>query len=284
MDTGNGGELMATPVWKTGAFGAMLLVVGVAGAAGAQESSTEERGAPPYFVTYSDHLEEKGELEVELLSTVADPGNGNAGYVAPWTEFEYGVTKWWTAELYLEGATIDNNGSAFTGWRIESRFRPFGEHHRVNPVFYIEYENISEASRIQKEIVGEGQTPTGPIHLLDEEHAHELEGRLILSSQIKGWNVSENLILEKNLSQSEGVVFGYAAAVSRPFGSFAAGVEVYGGLGGTQAQFEQTRQFIAPVVGWYAPHGQRFLFSMGFGVTDASEKYLFRIGYTFELK
>jgi len=77
MDAGNGGELIAAPVWKTGAFGAILLVVGVPGAAGAQESTNGEHEAPPYFVTYSDHLEEKGELDVELFSTVADPGNGN---------------------------------------------------------------------------------------------------------------------------------------------------------------------------------------------------------------
>jgi hypothetical protein len=274
---------MAPRVWKTGALGAVLLVAGLAGVAGAQESTYTER-EPPYFVTYSDHLEEKGELEVELFSTVGDPGNNTAGYVAPWTEFEYGVMKWWTAELYLEGATIDNNGSAFTGWRVENRFRPFAGNHFVNPVLYIEYENISEASRIQKEIVGEGPIPTGPIHLLDEEHAHELEGRLILSSQVGRWNVSENFILEKNLSESEGVEFGYAAAVSRPLGAFSVGVEVYGGLGTTQPQFEQTRQFIAPVLGWHPRHGSMFQISMGFGVTDASEKFLFRVGYSFELK
>ena len=117
MDAGNGGELMSAPVWKTGAFGAMLLVAGVAGAAGAQESPYAEGQTPPYFVTYSDHLEEKGELEVELLSTVGDPGNGTPGYVAPWTEFEYGVTNWWTARISRVSGSYAKGPAATAAWR-----------------------------------------------------------------------------------------------------------------------------------------------------------------------
>jgi hypothetical protein len=272
---------MATTLWKTSAFGALLLVC-AAEAANAQEQpyTAAER---PYFVTYNDHLEKKGELEVAFLSTFGDPRGGTPRYFAPWTELEYGVLKRWTVELYLEGASIHHDGSAFTGWRFENRYRPFDGNHFVNPVLYIEYESISEASRIQKEIVGEGAVPNEPIRELDEEHAHELEARLILSSDRGNWNFSENLILEKNLSADEGVEFGYAAAVSRRLGSFNAGVEVYGGLGTTIAEPAQTRQFIAPVVAWHPTPGSLFKASIGFGVTDASERYLFRIGYSIDL-
>jgi hypothetical protein len=265
---------MAASLWKTAAVGALLLV-GAADSARAQER--------PYFVVYNDHLEKPRELELAVLSTLGDPKDGAARYFAPWIELEYGVMRKWTAELYLEGASTHHDGSAFTGWRIENRYRPFDGDHIVNPVLYVEYESISEASRIQKEIVGEGAVSREPIRNLDEQPAHELEGRLILSTDLTKWNFSENLILEKNLSVAEGVEFGYAAAVSRHIGQFYAGVEVYGGLGATVAQSVETRQFIAPVVSWRATRASLFKVSVGFGVTDASERYLFRVGYSIDL-
>src|SRR5262249_24111134 len=179
----------------------------------------------PYFVTYDDQVEPQGEFEVELLTTTGKVRDENTRYIAPWTELEYGVTKWWTAELYLEGASFLGDGSAFTGWRWENRFGPFKGNHAINPVFYIEYESTNEASRIQKEVVGRGPLAFEPIRNLAEDHANELEGRLILSSWIGRWNVSENFIVEKNFSESEGVEFGYAVGVSRPgAGSGTAGV------------------------------------------------------------
>ena len=109
----------------------------------------------PYFVTYDHYLEEPGNLEIAVANTSGFPRDGAARH-APWLELEYGVTGWWTAELYLEGVTTRRDGSAFTGWRWENRFRPLKGEHRVNPVLYVEYESINEASRIQKEVVGAG--------------------------------------------------------------------------------------------------------------------------------
>src|SRR5439155_14801521 len=148
---------------------------------------------------------------------------GGRAYHAPWLELEYGITGWWTSEVYLEGVTTRRDGSAFTGWRWEHRFRPLKSEHRVNPVLYVEYEAINEATRIQKEIVGSGSLLFEPIDQLRREHAHELETKLILSSAVRGWNISENMIFEKNLSADEGVEFGYAVGVSRPLGGLASG-------------------------------------------------------------
>src|SRR5262249_32224304 len=172
----------------------------------------------PYFVTYDHYLEERGNLEIAVLSTSGLPKAEPSGYTAPWLELEYGVTGWWTAELYVEGVTTGREGSAFTGWRWENRIRPLKGEHRVNPVLYLEYENINEASRIQKEIVGHGSLPFEPIAELREAHAHELEGKLILSSAVRGWNVAENLIVEKNVSADEAFEFGYSVGVSRSLG------------------------------------------------------------------
>jgi hypothetical protein len=251
----------------------------------------------PYFVTYDDQLEQRGELELELLSTTGKVKDEGTRYVAPWLELEYGVTKWWTAELYLESATFGGDGSAFTGWRVESRFRPIKGEHVINPVLYVEYEDINEASRIQKEIVGRGPLPFEPISTLKEERARELEGRLILSSWFRKWNVSENLVVEKNLSEDEGVEFGYAVGVARSFGEagtwecrFCAGaltasLEVYGGLGTTAAGASgATRQFIAPVIAWHVTGSSMFKASAAFGMTSTSDRLVLRVAYTFDLE
>jgi len=164
----------------------------------------------PYFVTYDHHLEEPGNLELEMNSTIGVPRSGQRAYFAPFAEIQYGVTRWWTSELYVEGQSTAGDSTVFTGWRLESRFRPFAAEHAINPVFYVEYENINEASRIQKEIVGKAPLAFQPNSELSQAHAHELEAKLILSSDVRHWNIAENLVVERNLSENEGFEFGYA--------------------------------------------------------------------------
>lgn len=263
-------------------------------AGGLVPASAQER---PYFVTYDHYLEERGNLELAVASTTGIPRKGYSVYTAPWIEVELGVTGWWTAELYLEGVTTRKDGNGFTGWRLEHRFRPLRSEHRINPVLYVEYENINEATRIQKEIVGAGAIPYEPIADLRREHAHELEGKLILSSAIGSWNLSENFVLEKNLSASEGVEFGYSVGVSRPLGTlaggkscrfcaenFVAGVEAYGGLGSTEG-FERTEQrhYLAPVLGWQVADRVTLKTSAAFGLTKTSDRLLLRVGLAYEL-
>lgn len=250
-----------------------------------------------YFVTYDHYLEEPGNLEVAFANTTGVPKGNHPVYNAPWLELEYGVKGWWTVELYLEGVTTRGNGSGFTGWRWENRFRPLKGEHRINPVLYVEYENINEATRIQKEIVGSGALSFEPIDELRQAHAHELEAKLILSSAVRGWNVSENIIVEKNLSAAEGIEFGYSVGVSRALGglasgrschlcteNFAAGVEAYGGLGSsTERTLAETRHFVAPVLAWHATARSTLKVSTAFGLTEATDRYLVRVGYAYEL-
>ena len=250
----------------------------------------------PYFVTYDHYLEERGNLEIAVATTTGLPKDDHRSYTAPWLELEYGVTGWWTAEFYLEAVTTHGDGHGFTGWRFENRFRPLKDEHRFNPVLYVEYESINEASRIQKEIVGAGSLDFEPIEELREEHARELETKLIVSSTVRGWNIAENFILEKNLSADEGFEFGYSVGVSRPLGGIArgddcrfcpenlrVGAELYGGLGSTEG-FErgQQRHYIAPAMSWRLT--DRFLVkaSVGIGLTEPSDRALIRIGAAYE--
>jgi len=41
----------------------------------------------PYFVTYTHHMEEPGNLEIEASSTTDLPRSGQRFYFAPYTEF-----------------------------------------------------------------------------------------------------------------------------------------------------------------------------------------------------
>jgi hypothetical protein len=252
----------------------------------------------PYFVTYDHHMEEPGNLEIEVSSTTDVPRLGQRFYFAPWTELEYGVTARWTSELYLEGQSTWDDSTIFTGWRLENRFRPLKREHWINPVLYLEYESINEADRIQKELEGGAPNVSSPNSLLRVFKDHELETKLILSSDVHDWNLAENFIVAKNFSQNEGVEFGYSFGFSRPLATmasgsncrfcrenFSAGMEIYGGLGSTLGfGLKDTAHYVAPVFAWLISDNATLRFSPGAGLTHESSPVLFRFGYSYEIQ
>jgi hypothetical protein len=268
----------------------LLLPVLLRFPAGAQES--------PFFVTYTHHMEEPGNLDLEFSTTNGVPRSGQRAYVAPYMELEYGVTARWTSELYLESQSTSGDSTVFTGWRWENRYKVLGREHWINPVLYLEYEDLNEASRIQKEIEGGGPDLKSPNALLTPTRNHELEGKLIFSSDYHDWNISENFTLAKNFSQSEGIEFGYAFGVSRPLATiasardchfcrenFSLGAEVYGGLGSTlDFGFHDTAHYVAPVISWAVSDNSTLRLSPGFGLTHETNPVLIRFGYTYEIQ
>lgn len=250
----------------------------------------------PYIVTYDQHLEEPGNLEVEYFSTFGTQ-RGSNNFHSFWTEFEYGATAWWTTEFYLDGQTTFHDSTVFTGFRWENRFRPLKREHFINPVLYIEYENINGADKILKEVEGHDVESdfAAPNADARRERSREIETKLILGSNFKGWNVSENIISTKNLS-NEPWEFGYAIGVSRPLAleaspkrcsfcrqNFIAGVEMYGGLGDRYSfGLHQTSQYLAPVLVWNLPSDWSLRFSPGFGLNDNSHRLIFRWGLSRE--
>ena len=252
----------------------------------------------PFFVTYTHHMEEPGNLDIETSSTTGVPRNGQRFYSAPYMELEYGVTARWTSELYLEGQSTWGDSTVFTGWRLETRYKALQREHWINPVLYLEYEDRNEASRIQKEIDGTGPDLGSRNALLTPRRDHELEGKLILSSDRHDWNLSENFIVAKNFSQSEGLEFGYAFGVSRPLASLASGAncrfcrenftlgaEMYGGLGSTLAfGVRNTAHYVAPVLSWMVSDHSTLRISPGFGLTQESNPVLLRFGYAYEIQ
>jgi hypothetical protein len=251
----------------------------------------------PYFVTYSHHLEEPGSLEIELNSHYATQRAGN-DFIAPWIELEYGAKAWWTTEFYLDSQQTLNDGALYTGFRWENRFRPLMKEHCINPVLYVEYENIDGADKTMIEVVGfDNEADHAPRNaVLSREHAHEIETKLILSSDAKGWNISENFIAEKNLGHQPWE-FGYAVAASRPLRlaatpspcnfcreNIVAGIEMYGGLGTTDsATLSGTSHYLAPILAWHMPRGVTLRVSPSWGLTDTSHRFLLRGGLTYEI-
>jgi len=267
---------------------AVIAIICTAASATAQES--------PYFVTYDHHLEEPGNLELAVLNTVGFSRQDLPNYIAPYAEIEYGVKAWWTSEFYLEALSRSQDSTILTGWRWENRFRLLPREHRINPVFYIEFERINEASSIHKEIVGEAHVLDEPNAELREEVENELEAKLILSSYVRDWNISENFIVEKNFSADEGLEFGYALGIARLLGTlasaddcvfcaenFVAGLELYGGLGSSEEfGFEETAHYLAPALSWQIGD-TNLKFSTAFGLTHDSAPVLVRFGYSHEI-
>ena len=283
-------RVTAPVLWRI-ALAACSLLFGFLPRAAAQE--------PPYFVTYSSALEEPGNLEISLKNTEASPPNGNP-FLGSALEFEYGVKGWWTTEFYLDGQATKNDSTIFTGFRWENRFRPLLREHFINPVLYVEYENTNAADRALLEIVGHDtvQDLAVPNNIARQEIEREIELKLILSTNTHGWNFSENFIAEKSLNETEPWEFGYALGASRPLSlvssgracfwcreNFAAGAEVYGGLGtGDGFGFKATSQYLGPTVSFGIPKGPTILFSPQFGLNDNSAKVLFRFSVSYEIQ
>jgi hypothetical protein len=251
----------------------------------------------PYFITYNHHLEEPDHLEV-AVNPLFGSQRGGASFASAWTEFEYGVTGYWTSEVYLDGQSTSGEPAVFTGFRFENRFRLLMHEHKVNPVLYVEYEDINGADKTLLEVVGFDQESDHavPNALAKTERLHEVETKLILSSDFAGWNASGNLIAEKNLG-GNAWEFGYALGASRPLGLAAspetcrfcpellsAGLEVYGGLGTAhQLTLHGTSAYLAPFLSWQPSGDLTLRVSPGFGLGATSHRFLLRFGLSYEI-
>lgn len=247
-----------------------------------------------YFITYTHHMEEPGTLEISDKSVSGFPHDGNS-FLGSAVEFEYGVKTWWTSELYLDGQTTFGESTLFTGWRLENRFRPLLREHWINPVLYVEFEDINSADKTLLEVVGHDGIADFLSRNDRSEKQREAELRLILSSNVKGWNISENIIAEKNLA-AEPWEFGYALGASRPLSllasanncrfcreNFSLGAELYGGLGDRYSfGLKDTSHYLAPVVAFRLPDGPSFQLSPAVGLNSNSHGMLLRFGVSYE--
>ena len=253
------------------------------------------RAQENYFVTYTHHMEEPGSLEIANKSVAGFPKAGNS-FLGSAVELEYGVKAWWTSEFYLDGQTTAGESTLFTGFRLENRFRPLLKEHWINPVLYVEFEDINAADKALLEVVGHDGVSDFLGRNDRAEKQREVELKLILSSNVKGWNIAENFIGEKNLA-GDPWEFGYALAASRPLSlaasakscafcreNFSLGAELYGGLGDRYSfGFSNTSHYLAPTVAFRVPNGPTLSFSPSAGLNHNSHGVLLRFGASYEI-
>ncbi len=265
----------------------LLLCLGAAPALIAQET---------YFVTYSHEMEEPGNLELESKWVSGSPQHAHS-FVASATELEYGVRAWWTSELYLDGQTTAGESTVFTGYRFENRFRLLPREHWINPVLYTEFANINGADKTLLEVVGHDGRQDFLTRNSRSEKVREAEFKLIFSSNVKAWNISENIIAEKNLKAAPWE-FGYAIGVSRPLAlaaraeecrlcaeNFSLGAELYGGLGERYSfGLRHTSHYLAPVASFRVPNGPTLKISPAVGLNDYSHGALLRFAVSYEIE
>jgi len=271
-----------------------LAVLSLCVLAPAMAAAAQERA---YFVTYDHQLEEPGNLEISFNPVLATQ-RGGGRFLASWLELEYGIRGWWTTELYLDGQSTAGDSTVATGVRWEHRVRLLMQEHRVNPVLYVELEDLTAADKTMLEVVGHDVEADHalPNRLAHRERLRELETKLILSSDVHDCDLSLNLIAEKNLAGPPWE-FGYAAGLSRPLAlparpepcsfcreNFVAGLELYGGLGdATRLGLRDTSHYLAPVVAWSLPGGPTLRLSPAFGLNGASHRFLLRFGVAYEI-
>jgi hypothetical protein len=252
-------------------------------------------GQESYFITYSHQMEEPGNLELGTRNVSGFPHGGHA-FTGSVLELEYGVKAWWSSELYLDGQSTSGESTLFTGFRFENRFRPLLREHWINPVLYFEFENINSADKSMLEVVGHDGRADFLTRNDRSEKKREAEFKLILSSNFMGWNISENIIAEKNLKAAPWE-FGYALGISRPLSLVASpnscrlcrenmtlGAELYGGLGDRYSfGLHDTSHYLAPVANLRIPNGPAFKISPGFGLNSNSHGVLLRFGVSYEI-
>jgi hypothetical protein len=262
------------------------------------------------FVLYDHHTDAKGEVEINGFSDFSNAAGEDPRYSAQLLEIEGAITDRWEAALYLEGDNIDGEDYQFGGWRLESRYRLFDYGAFLNPVLYVEYENLKPDHKYLLDVTGRTDAPEGP-----ETTEHEIESKLIVGHDITNkLDVAFNWINETNLDTGRwefGYALGFNYAIygeanqeaeeqhgkgsehsetppSWALKELKVGGELYGGLGdsglGLTLDPDVTQQYAELNLKTEFANGLHVMVGGAAGLTRVSERGLLRlmIGYEFE--
>ena len=184
----------------------VLLIVGVGGEAWG--------GNNGYFVTYNSDIE-KGEIELMLMNDITAPSefrredDGFGNYLSHMLELEYAPLDQFATEFMVEWfEDLETGAKKFTGFRWENRYRLFKGRVPLNPMVYVEYEDLDPATRYKMEVSGWVRPPyveTGG----EPDRERILESRVILSEDFGPVNVAFNWINETDLASGH-TAFGYS--------------------------------------------------------------------------
>ena len=254
-------------------------------------------GNDVYFVTYNHHID-KGEVELMVMNDYTNPAvfrredDGQRSYFSQMIELEYGVTEQWATELMLESFVEPGTGqSRFTGFRWENRYRLFRDDVPLNPMVYVEYEDLDPRTRYKMETSGWIRPPYRTSGA-EPDRERVLETRIVLSQDIGPLNLAFNWINETDLNAGGVTAFGYAMGARYDFngghyghrkGAEPAGhagqpaspramkptlgLELYGGLGDTRKlDYRPSRQehYLQPDIMLHL--GEHAMLHVGFGI------------------
>jgi hypothetical protein len=273
--------------------GLWLLAIAVLLAASLRANALED----PYFVTDHHHLHEAGNLAISNYSVLGTPKSGNE-FLGSQMELEYRITKWWATQVQFDGQTTWNDSTVFTGYSWTNKFKLFPANHLINAALVVGWEDGNAADKCFAEIEGHGAEedlalPNGVTRKL---HEHEVETKLIISRDHKGWNFAGNIMVAKPLSE-EPWEFGYSLGASRPLSatdkdehcvfcrrSITAGLEFYGGLGDSlSVGLQNTPQYLGPEIAWKLSERLAVKAGPHFGLTPSSQHVLVHFGVVYEI-
>lgn len=276
-------------------------------------SSAAWSGNEANFVLYDHHTERAGTTSLMLMNDAARDVPGEPSYNAQMLMIERALTDRWTTELMAEGQKTAGEPWRSTGWRWENRFRLFEYGTFLNPVLYVEYENLKPTSKYLMEVSGRTDTPQPSGPPLTER---VLETRLILSQDLSGkLTASFNWINETDIRNGQ-TEFGYALGLNylifdtghdassvpgahdhhkqQPSRSdwsvthVKLGAELFGGTGdsvvGPTLNPTVTQQYAGLNVMTHFQNGFHVMIGAAAGVTDVSQRGLLRlaVGYEFQ--
>lgn len=263
-------------------------------------------GNGPFFVLYDHKTHEQGEVEVMPMFDIASEPDGEM-FLAYMVEVDVGLAERLQLDLMAEGHASEIEGYRATGFRVEARYRLF-EKIPLNPVVYVEYEDLDVRTRYQMEVSGR--------HVEEEEELagrpreRVLETRIILSDEVGPVRLSLNWINESSLMEGM-TAFGYAlggsvaivrrgdehaehgghaghdgvpAAHAGGHAGTRVGIELYGGLGDTESfgPDPDTREHYASInLMRHFSGGWMVKIAGSVGLTEVSRD-LFRVGVGYE--
>lgn len=274
-------------------------------------ATPSQAGNEANFVLYDHHTDEKGETEISAFSDFSTSVGEDPRYSAQLLEMERALTDRWEVALYLEGDNVRGDNYQFAGWRFESRYRLFKYGAFLNPVLYVEYENLNPDHKYLLDVTGRTDTPEGA-----ERWEHEIETKLILGHDITDkLDVAFNWVNETSLDSGRWE-FGYALGMnyalygegnqeanerdrrgeqehtlggtSRVIKEVKLGAELYGGLGdsarGLSLDSGVTQHYAGLNLKTEWTNGVHVMLGGAAGLTKESEHGLLRlmVGYEFE--
>lgn len=199
----------------------------------------------PYAYSYGYMTPYQGEKEIEVYT---DYQNKNAATsLKNQIELEYGITNAWMVALYGVFSGSNTQGYKYSQTKIETRYR-FGQpgDFIMDPALYLEYKApVSGNSAV--------------------------EFKEILSKDLADWNVTTNLVFEKELVEGSEIEQGYTLGISKKFArALRAGLEAKGSIDGANSTL-----YLGPSIAavWNAIKVNAVL---GIGLTEASNSVSFR--------